>query len=113
VEIKESVLDTVSVLRPGGRIDGGSSPQFQAKLLEVVGAAEGGVVVDFSEVDYISSAGLRAIMTGMRQRKDKRLAVACLKPVIIEIFEIARFQHVVKIHSTVEAAAAAWAAPAA
>jgi anti-anti-sigma factor len=113
VEIKEPILDTVSVLRPDGRIDGGSSPEFQTKLLQAVGSAAGGVVIDFSEVNYISSAGLRAIMTGMRQRKDKHLAVACLKPVIVEIFEIARFQHVVKIHGTVEEAAAAWAAPAA
>jgi anti-anti-sigma factor len=113
VEIKESYLDAVCVLRPGGRIDGGTSQEFQAKLVQAIREAGAGVVVDFSDVDYISSAGLRVIMTGVRQRKDKHLAVACLKPVIVEIFEIARFQHVVKIHPTVEAAAASWSPPAA
>jgi anti-anti-sigma factor len=111
VEITETYLDTVCVLRPGGRVDGGSSAEFQAKLLEAIARAGGGVVIDFSDVNYISSAGLRAIMTGIRQRKDKHLAVACLKPIIVEIFEIARFQHVVKIHGTVQEAAASWGLP--
>ena len=108
MEIQEAYRDNISVLRPMGRIDSSTAPEFHSKLQEAVGAAEGGVIVDFSDVEYISSAGLRSLMTAIRQRKDRRLAAAALKPVIKEIFEIARFQHVIKIFGSVEQAASAW-----
>jgi anti-anti-sigma factor len=112
VDISESYIDDVCVLHPAGRIDGNSSTEFQAKVMAAVDGAAGGVVVDFADVNYISSAGLRVLMNAMRQRKDHHLAVAALKPVINEIFEIARFQHVVKIFGSVELAVNSWEKPA-
>jgi anti-anti-sigma factor len=108
MEIGESHLGTAVVLHPKGRVDGSTSAEFQARLLEAVTAAAGGVIVDFTDVDYISSAGLRALMTAIRQRKDRRLAAAALRPVLQEIFTIARFQHVVPIFASAEAAANSW-----
>lgn len=108
MEIGESQLGSIVVLHPVGRIDGATSPDFQARLLQAVAAAAGGVIVDFVAVDYISSAGLRTLMTAMRQRKDRHVAVAALRPVIQEIFTIARFQHVVAIFASVEEAARSW-----
>ncbi|MBV9826860.1 MAG: STAS domain-containing protein [Alphaproteobacteria bacterium] len=104
-------MSDVCILHPVGRIDGSSSADFQTKLLEAIGRASGGVVIDFNEIDYISSAGLRALMTAVRQRKDRHLAVAGLRPVIVEIFEIARFQHVIKIFGTAAEAISSWSTP--
>jgi phosphoribosyl 1,2-cyclic phosphodiesterase len=70
------------------------------------------VVIDFSGVEYISSAGLRALMTASRQKpKERRLAAARLNAVVHEIFTISRFSHLVPIFATVEEASAAWEAP--
>ena len=113
MEMTESALGDVRILRPTGRIDGSTSPEFQTKLLEAVASASGGVVIDLTAIDYISSAGLRTLMTAVRQRKDRHLAVAGLRPVIVEIFEIARFQHVIKIFATPEEAVSSWTKPAA
>jgi anti-anti-sigma factor len=113
VQIDESNLGSVCILHPHGRIDGSKAPAFQEKMLHAVANAVGGVVIDFADVNYISSAGLRALMSAVRQRKDRRLAVAALTPILQEIFVIARFQHVVKVFLTVEEAANSWgAAPA-
>jgi anti-anti-sigma factor len=111
MEIGESHLGGIVVLHPQGRIDGISAPDFQARLLRTVQAGGEGVVVDMAAVDYISSAGLRALMAAARQRKETRLAVASLSPVVQEIFTIARFRHVLPIFGSPDEAAAAWGAP--
>ena len=108
MDIGESLLGEICVLRPVGRLDGATSPEFQARLLQAVGNAAAGVIVDFAEVAYISSAGLRALVAAARQQKDNRVAVAGLQPIVQEIFRIARFQHVVPIFTSVGEAARSW-----
>ena len=113
MDIGERRQANVLVLAPVGRIDNQSSAAFQARLLAAVSSGSADVVVDFSGVEYISSAGLRALMTALRQKpKDRRLAVARLNAVVHEIFTISRFSHLVPIFATVEEAGAAWEAPA-
>ena len=101
MEIGERRDGDILVLSPSGRIDNATSPAFQAKLLAALtpGAA---VLVDFSAVEYISSAGLRALMMGSKQSKAAGggLAVAALGPVVKEIFEISRFSLVVQVFDT-------------
>ena len=100
------------VLAPVGRIDNLTSARFQERLLAAVTSSSADVVVDLSGVEYISSAGLRALMAASRQKpKERRLAVACLQTVVREIFAISRFSHVVPVFATVEEASAAWQSP--
>src|SRR5689334_1632352 len=113
VDIGERRQTNILVLAPVGRIDNLTSPEFQARLLAAVTSSAAEVVIDFSAVEYISSAGLRALMTASRQKpKERRLAVARLNAVVHEIFMISRFSHLVPIFATVEEAGAAWEASA-
>jgi anti-anti-sigma factor len=109
LEINEVRQGEVVVLSPSGRITNDTSAAFQARLLACVGLADGAVLVDLSGVEYISSAGLRALMMASKQSKETgaRLAVAGLTPVVKEIFEISRFSHVVQVFETVSKAVAA------
>jgi anti-anti-sigma factor len=111
VEIGEKRHGDILVLRPVGRIDNLTSAEFQAHLLAAATSGSGDIVVDLAAVDYISSAGLRALMVASRMKpKDLRLAVACLNEVVREIFSISRFSQVVPSFATVEEAFAAWEA---
>ena len=111
VDIGERRQANILVLAPVGRIDNLTSAAFQARLLAAVGSSSADVVVDFSGVEYISSAGLRALMTASRQKpKERHLAVAHLRAVVSEIFAISRFSHVVPVFATVEEASTAWQA---
>jgi anti-anti-sigma factor len=102
VEIGERRDGDILVLSPAGRIDNDTSPAFQTRLLSAVTLAGAAVLVDFSAVKYISSAGLRALMMGSKQSKAAkgRLAIAALGPVVKEIFEISRFSLVVQVFDT-------------
>src|SRR6516164_3947269 len=112
VDIGERRQASILVLAPVGRIDNLTSPEFQARLLAAVTTGSTDVVIDFSAVEYISSAGLRALMTASRQKpRERRLAVARLNAVVHEIFTISRFSHLVPIFARVEEASAAWEPP--
>ena len=79
MDIGERRQANILVLAPVGRIDNLTSADFQARLLAAVSSSSADVVVDFSGVEYISSAGLRALMAATRLKpKERRLAVACL-----------------------------------
>jgi anti-anti-sigma factor len=101
MDIAEERHGHIIVLRPSGRIDNDTSAAFQDRLLKTleVGAA----LVDFSLVEFISSAGLAALMTAAKQAKAKnsRVAVAALSPIVQEIFTISRFARVVPVLGTV------------
>jgi anti-anti-sigma factor len=102
MEIGEQHQGGMIVLSPLGRINNDTSPGFQAKLLECVGSGATAVLIDFSGVEYISSAGLRALMMASKQSKaaSSRLAVAALAPMVKEIFAISRFSFVVQVFET-------------
>jgi anti-anti-sigma factor len=110
MQIGEQRRDHVTVLTPAGRIDNDTSLAFQARLLAAIGNEANAVLVDLSGVDYMSSAGLRALMMGARQSKAAkgRLGVAALRPVVKEIFAISRFNHVVPVFDSTDDALAAW-----
>ncbi len=102
MEISEQHEGDVVVLGPVGRLNNETSPEFQNRLLGCVGSAGTSVLVDLSKVDYVSGAGLRALMTASKQSKANggRLAVAGLNPVVKEIFTISRFSYAVTVFDT-------------
>lgn len=108
MEITESQFGDTVILTPVGRVDQTTAPAFQSALLEIVGKRGNAVVVDFASIPYISSVGLRALMIAAKEGKKTNvpLAVAGLTPQVNEVFEISRFNFVVQIFATIEAALA-------
>lgn len=105
-------LADVVVAAPAGEIDHPNAIKLQEALAPFAGDAATGhapLVLDFSGVAYISSMGLRVLMMASRamRARDSAMAIAGLQPAVAEIFEIARFQHVVDIFPTVRDALAA------
>ncbi|MCP5094654.1 MAG: STAS domain-containing protein [Chloroflexi bacterium] len=62
-------VDEVSV---SGRIDSNSAPQFDQALKDIMGKGRHNIVLDLSNVNYMSSAGLRAVVSALRECKKKR-----------------------------------------
>jgi anti-sigma B factor antagonist len=100
MDISEERDAGIVVLRPVGRIDNETSLAFQERLLAVL--PQGATLVNFSDVEFISSAGLAALMTAAKQAKatSARLACAELNAVVQEIFAISRFARVVPVFGT-------------
>lgn len=102
-------LADVVVALPVGQIDhpnAGRLEQALAPILDASAPYRCALVLDFSQVDYISSMGLRVLLVAAKQLRTQnaRIAVAALQPVVKEIFEIARFSHVLEVFPDVRAA---------
>jgi anti-anti-sigma factor len=101
----------VALARPTGRIDHASTAAFEAALTPLVAkaaASHGAVVLDFSDIDYISSVGLRVLMIAAKQTREHQaqLLVTALQDVVAEIFAISRFDRVLTLVPTVDEAMA-------
>lgn len=108
MEISETRENGMLVLRPKGRIDNATSADFQDRLIAAARAAAADVAVDFTDVEYISSAGLRALMAATKLKpQGRRIVVFGLNSIVGEIFAISRFSEVIPVFDSAAAALAA------
>ncbi|TXT29513.1 MAG: stage II sporulation protein AA (anti-sigma F factor antagonist) [Rhodocyclaceae bacterium] len=99
----------VLIVSVSGRIDHISSEEFTKALDPLLDQCVQGrpsVLLDFSGVDYISSAGLRVLMMASRRSKAQKgvFAIAALQPMVQEVFAISRFNLIVPCYVSVETA---------
>ncbi len=114
MDIANRRLADVVVIAPAGPIDHPNAQHLERALAPVL-APEAtdtrALVLDFRDVGYVSSMGLRVLMVAAKalHARNSRIAVAGLQPVVAEIFDIARFTHVLEVFPTVRDALAALA----
>jgi anti-sigma B factor antagonist/stage II sporulation protein AA (anti-sigma F factor antagonist) len=99
----------VLIVSVSGRIDHIASEEFTQALEPLLTRCAKGhapLLLDFSAVDYISSAGLRVLMMASRRAKAQQgvFAIAALQPMVQEVFAISRFNLIVPCYASVEAA---------
>lgn len=106
MDVATSRFADVIVAAPVGRIDHTTADSLESQLAPFVaepGAGPASLLLDFTDVEYISSVGLRVLMLAARQvrARQARIAVAALQPVVHEIFAISRFNQVLEVFPTV------------
>ena len=100
---KEEKALVVSVT---GRMDAVSAPDFDTQVEEQVDKGESNLVLDLSGLDYISSAGLRSMLTLAKKLKAKEgvLVLCGLQDVVNEVFEVSGFSTIFEIFGSLEEA---------
>lgn len=94
------------VCRPVGDLESFTVSQFRQALAEM---ADGScLVIDLSGVPFIDSAGLGALIGGIRRTRDcgGRVAVACSRPTLVRLLRNTGFDRIVTVAETVDEAAA-------
>ena len=109
VETSSRQYADVIVAVPVGRVDHHSAAALETALAPLIMTArtdQGVLVLDFADIDYISSAGLRILMVAAKELRGSgaKIAVANLTPVVAEIFAISRFDRVLGVFPSVRAA---------
>ena len=91
----------IVILAPNGRLDSNTS-SFLEDAIDAVGFDDNGshILVDFSSVEYISSAGLRVVLKAVKERKNgpKTFVTSSMQDHVREVFEISGFDSYVVIH---------------
>lgn len=67
----EDVNDGVRRIHLSGRLDTGGSEQIAGEFAELADSADKGVVVHLSEVTFLSSMGIRALIAAAKARQAK------------------------------------------
>ena len=93
MKIKKVLENGKLTVRPTGRIDTVTAPEFDAAIV-LDGVRE--IVFDLAEVDYISSAGLRIFFATHQKMTAAggRMVLTGVRPIVKEIFDIVGFSEV-------------------
>ena len=102
-------IGAYTLCRPVGELDAYTVGQFRESLAELAGTAR--LLIDLSEVPFMDSAGLGALIGGIRRAREAGgdVAVACSRPTLTRLLHTTGFDRIVPVTETVEAAASALA----
>jgi anti-anti-sigma factor len=89
-----------------GRMDAVTAPEFEKNVIDLISKGEKTFVVNFVELDYISSAGLRSILALAKKLKGKegKILLAGVRGPVEEVFNISGFSSMFKIFDSEESA---------
>jgi anti-sigma B factor antagonist len=99
LEVTERRQGPADLLLLKGRMDAATAPAAEEHLTRLIEGGSRNIVVDCSELEYISSAGLRVLLSALKKLKQcgGHLTLASLLPEIRKVFEIAGFHRLFAI----------------
>lgn len=98
-DISESILNNIKIIKLNGRIDGVSSEDINIFIAEYLDKGNRRVILDFNEVNYISSAGLRVLLVNQKKITSAggEIFFYQLPPYIKDVFKLSGFLKLFKI----------------
>lgn len=109
MNVAESENNGITILTCEGRLDSNTSEAFEQQVMDKIDAGSKKLVIDFSALDYISSAGLRVLLMAAKRLRteDGKFALCGLKEHIREVFEISGFLPILTVVTASDDAIAA------
>ena len=95
---EEIVADGMLQLDIEGKIDATTSDDFQSLVLRAF-TKENSVIINLENVNYMSSAGLRALVLGQKTAESKggKLIIINVQPQVKEVFRVTGFDTILDI----------------
>ena len=94
MEINKEINEGKAIYHISGRVDTQTAPDLQIVLDKGFEEGEKDLILDFSDVKYLSSAGLRTILYAQKRinaLENAKMAVINVKPDIMEVFDMTGF----------------------
>lgn len=97
---------TITVLAIEGRLDGLHAQEAEQTFLSLAQGERTRFILDFSRMDYISSAGLRVVLVAAKKLRSVqgRLICAGMSDAVKEIFEMSGFLSILETAGSVDEA---------
>jgi len=104
LEIHVEHNDGHTVCRPSGELDAYTVGQFRDTLGSL--AEEPCLLIDLSDVPFMDSAGLGALIGGIRRARENNaeVVVACSRPTLTRLLHTTGFDRIVPVTETIEEA---------
>lgn len=99
MQITVKTVGDVKVLEFEGKLDTQTSPDAETQLTQLIDGGAEKVLVNFGKLDYISSAGLRILLSAVKQldTADGELRICSLNEVVREVFDISGFTTILNV----------------
>ena len=100
MEINQIKIDDVPIVSVSGRIDGTTSKDLETILNELIDQDMSKIVLDLEGVVYISSVGLRVLLSALKKVRPNKgdVKLVSLQPFVREVFEITGFTKLFTIY---------------
>jgi len=101
MEILDERIGDTCVITAKGRLDGGASTAFAEKVGALITNESPKLLVDFAGVDFVSSAGLRAVLVLFKKVKAAggSFALCAVQEQVREVLDITGFTGMLSIHA--------------
>ena len=98
MNISETRSGDVIQINIDGRVDTTTSPQLQNAILQAFQKGNK-LVLDFSGVEYVSSAGLRALLIGQKTANSKggSMTLIHVAEAVLQVFKMSGFSGILHI----------------
>ncbi|MBN1766887.1 MAG: STAS domain-containing protein [Prolixibacteraceae bacterium] len=103
MDVKISTTDKIVTIAVEGSIDSNTAGDLQSKIMDKVAESQN-VLLDFSKVDFVSSAGLRVLLMIYRQIKSKngKVVLVGVSEEIYDVMSMTGFVNFFEITDTIE-----------
>lgn len=108
IQIKVENNYNISIIKVGGYIDTTTSSELEHHLNELIKNGSYNIIIDLSNVDYVSSAGWGIFISeikGIREHGGDLKLVGMI-PEVYEVFELLEFHNILKAFDTIKEAVA-------
>lgn len=104
MDITEQQLDGAWLVTASGRVDSNTAAALEAVLPDRV-QQHAATVMDLASVAYVSSAGLRVFLKGVKAAKatGHKLVLTGLSPAVYDVFDISGFTAIFTIAPDIDA----------
>ena len=105
LKIQVTEEDGYTICRPVGELDAYTVGQFREALAELSSRPK--LLIDMSEVPFVDSAGLGALIGGIRRAREVGgdVAVCCNRPTLVRLLHTTGFDRIVTVTDTLQEAA--------
>jgi anti-anti-sigma factor len=102
MDISEDRKADAVILSLSGKLDATTAKAFEDRILAVINSGTQRLVVDLSQLDYVSSSGLRVFLLAAKrlQPTDGKFALCGLQDQIRQVFDLAGFSSILSIYGS-------------
>jgi anti-anti-sigma factor len=100
MEIRTEGDVTTAIMVP--RFDASNANDIEMVLQGLIAKGVKKLICDFSQTEYIASAGLRVLLSAAKslQKSGGQIFIVSMKPFVQEVFEISGFNQIFKVYAS-------------
>ena len=100
MDITTRTQNDITIVTVAGNLDSATAPLAQQALDGILASGGRRIVIDFTRLDYISSAGLRVLLGTAKRLGAGALRLFGLNETVAEVFQISGFSKILAVFAT-------------